>query len=316
MAQQLTAPAGATVTSVPTLEERIAFWLENARSNTRAAYAGDIGRFTDWLGAASLGDGLSKLLNMPRSRALHTLEQYQANLKAAGRAPATVNRAISAINAALKEAAKAEVGPGPLPVRALKARAYRDTKGPGLARTARLLEAIAADARPVGKRDRAIILLLARRGLRRAEVAGLKIGDLDLSAQSVRVNRKGADAAEWLAICPATVEALGAWLAVREQIAAQSDALFVVATNRKRGAGMTGDSVYRVVTERARQIGAHIRPHGLRHGAITELIQRSNGNVAMAQAFAGHASPSTTTRYIDNLNDLAGQGVRLLANVF
>ncbi|WP_072377633.1 tyrosine-type recombinase/integrase [Hyphomicrobium sp. NDB2Meth4] len=318
MSQLLVANTSAVlVQAVPTVQERIAYWLAHARPNTGAAYAGDLGRFASWLGEKSLGSALTLLLTMSRSVALHTLERYQTHLKEQGRAPATINRAISAINAALKEAAKAEVGPGVLPVKSLKVRAYRDTKGPGLAKTSRLLHAIEISRGPTAQRDRAIVLLLAQRGLRRAEVARLSIGDIDLAGARIRVHRKGADEADWLAICSSTVVALSAWLSVRQELAAPGVcALFVVATNRKRGAAMTGDSVYRMLAARGRQIGAHIRPHGLRHGAITELIQRSNGNVAMAQAFAGHANPSTTTRYIDNLNDLAGQGVRLLSNVF
>lgn len=312
-----TAIAADPAHAVPTVQERISFWLENARPNTGAAYAGDLERFATWLGEVGIGAGFARLLSMPRSLALHTLERYQTHLKAQGRAPATINRAVSAINAALKEAAKAEVGPGVLPVKSLKVRAYRDTKGPGLAKTTRLLDAIDAGDSPSAKRDRAIVLLMAQRGLRRAEVAALQVADVDLAGARIRVRRKGADEADWLAICAATAEAVGAWLAVRATMAGpRVDALFIVATNRKRGAAMTGDSIYRMLRARGREIGEHIRPHGLRHGAITELIQRSNGNVAMAQAFAGHANPSTTTRYIDNLNDLAGQGVRLLSNVF
>ncbi|KAB2942938.1 MAG: tyrosine-type recombinase/integrase [Hyphomicrobium sp.] len=313
----LQAASTSTTVAVPSVHERIAFWLKHARPNTGAAYAGDLHRFATWLGEASLGAGLAQLLSMPRALALHTLERYQTHLKGQGRAPATINRAISAINAALKEAAKAEVGPGDLPVKSLKVRAYRDTKGPGLAKTSRLLEAIDAGRGPVDRRDRAIVLLMAQRGLRRAEVAGLVVADVDLAAARIRVRRKGSDEAEWLAISQSTVNALGAWLSVRPTMAAPDiEALFVVATNRKRGAAMSGDSIYRMLEARGRKIGVRVRPHGLRHGAITELIQRSNGNVAMAQAFAGHANPSTTTRYIDNLNDLAGQGVRLLGNVF
>lgn len=305
-----------SIDAVPSVQERIECWLERSRPNTSTAYAGDLRRFAIWLGEPTLGAGLARLLSMPRSLALHTLEQYQSYLKGRGRAPATVNRAIAAVNAALQQAAKADVGPGTLPVKSLKARAYRDTKGPGIAKTARLLEMIAADERPQGKRDRALVLLMAQRGLRRAEVAGLSLADVDVIGLRVRIRRKGADDADWLSICPTTAASLGAWIAVRDEFAAATDALFVVATNRKQGAAMSGDAIYRVVRSRASKLGSHIRPHGLRHGAITELIVRSNGNVAMAQAFAGHANPSTTTRYIDNLNDLAGQGVRLLGNVF
>lgn len=306
-----------TLSELPSVEERIAIWLKQARPTTSAAYTGDLGRFSTWLGEASPGAGLSRLLSLPRAHALHVLEQYQAHLRDSGRAPATVNRAISAVNAALKEAAKADVGPGVLPVKSLKVRAYRDTKGPGLSRTTQLVNQIQADSREVSARDLAIVLLLAQRGLRRAEVAGLGVSDVDLENNRIRVRRKGADAADWLSISTTTVRALGDWLGIRHGFAGPGvDALFVVATNRNRGAAMSGDAIYRVVRARAQKIGANIRPHGLRHGAITELIVRSNGNVAMAQAFAGHANPSTTTRYIDNLNDLAGQGVRMLGDVF
>ena len=301
----------------PSVQERIAFWLKAARPTTSRSYAGDLARFARWLGVKGLGEALAHMLGLSRSVALHTLERYQADLKSAGRSPATVNRAIAAVNSALREASKADVGPGAVPVKTLKARAYRDTRGPGVAKVTRLLDALADDSRPAAMRDRALFLLMAQRGLRRAEVAGLALADVDLAAARVRVRRKGADEADLLEISGSTAKALAAWIAVRGEVAAaDSPALFVVLTNRKRGAPMTGDAIYRIVRARAQRFGWHIRPHGLRHGAITTLIERSNGNVAMAQAFAGHASPSTTTRYIDNLNDLAGQGVRLLADTF
>ncbi|MEX4005647.1 tyrosine-type recombinase/integrase, partial [Paraburkholderia sp. EG285A] len=46
-------------------------------------------------------------------------------------------------------------------------------------------------SRPVGRRDYAILLLLARRGLRSSEVASLTLDDIDWEAGTLNIHGKG-----------------------------------------------------------------------------------------------------------------------------
>jgi integrase len=68
-----------------------------------------------------------------------------------------------------------------------------------------------------------------------------------------------------------------------------------------------------------RRLGEIIRPHGLRHTAITAALDETNGNVRAAREFSGHASIEVLMRYDDNRKDIdgevAGKVVRRLAKL-
>ena len=56
-----------------------------------------------------------------------------------------------------------------------------------------------------------------------------------------------------------------------------------------------------------------VRPHGLRHAAITEALDLTKGNVRAVQRFSRHRDLRTLTIYDDNRQDLAGEIARQLA---
>ena len=45
--------------------------------------------------------------------------------------------------------------------------------------------------------------------------------------------------------------------------------------------------------------GRSITPHGFRHTAITTILERSGGNIPLAQDFSRHADPRTLRQYDD-----------------
>jgi integrase/recombinase XerC len=55
------------------------------------------------------------------------------------------------------------------------------------------------------------------------------------------------------------------------------------------------------------------RAHGIRHSAITTVLDLSGGNVRAAQRFSRHRDLATLLRYDDSREDLAGQMARLAA---
>ena len=55
------------------------------------------------------------------------------------------------------------------------------------------------------------------------------------------------------------------------------------------------------------KLGGIIRPHGLRHAAITAALDETNGNVRAAREFSGHASIEVLMRYDDNRKDVGGE---------
>ena len=54
-------------------------------------------------------------------------------------------------------------------------------------------------------------------------------------------------------------------------------------------------------------------PHGLRHLAITEALDLTNGNVRAVRHFSRHSSVETLLCYDDNRTDMAGKISRILA---
>jgi site-specific recombinase XerD len=65
-----------------------------------------------------------------------------------------------------------------------------------------------------------------------------------------------------------------------------------------RGEPLTRQRVWQILTEISQRIvGRAISPHQLRHGFVTDTIN-GGANYRVVQAMAGHASVSTTMRYI------------------
>lgn len=73
------------------------------------------------------------------------------------------------------------------------------------------------------------------------------------------------------------------------------------------GRRLSGDGVHKVLQEMGAKLGAVIRPHGLRHAAITAALDETNGNVRAAREFSGHASVEVLMIYDDNRKDVGGE---------
>ena len=143
-------------TTPVTAGDRLAAWLRGLSPNTARAYTRDLEHFAKHLGETSPGAALDRLCSIPRARAIGLVEAYRQAGVDANLSSATVNRRLAAINSALREIAKADIGPGRLDVKGLKAEPVRETRGPSVSAIARVLEALGArtDARSI--RDRAI----------------------------------------------------------------------------------------------------------------------------------------------------------------
>jgi integrase/recombinase XerC len=61
-------------------------------------------------------------------------------------------------------------------------------------------------------------------------------------------------------------------------------------------------------------LGVRVRPHGLRHTAITALLD-SGAGLREAQRFSRHADPRTLMRYDDNRSDISGEMARIVSDL-
>ena len=89
--------------------------------------------------------------------------------------------------------------------------------------------------------------------------------------------------------------------------------LFVNLDRRGRAGRLSGTAVYLLVRALGRKVGLTVRPHGLRHAAITAALDLTNGNVRAVRSFSRHARLDTLNLYDDRRTDLAGAVAALVA---
>ena len=153
-------------------------------------------------------------------------------------------------------------------------------------------------------------------GLRRGEVTGLDVEDLEAKERRLWIRGKGRAQKEARTLPEPTLAALTAWIDVRASVVPLNQkAMFVGLAGRVRGQRLTGRGLYHVIAELGAAVGLKTRPHGLRHASITAALDANNGDVRAVQLHARHADPQTTMRYDDNRQDLAGRVAASLANV-
>jgi site-specific recombinase XerD len=149
---------------------------------------------------------------------------------------------------------------------------------------------------PVGIRDRAIILLLARLGLRAGDVWQLRLADIDWTNAVLRVHGKGRRTVR-LPLPQDAGDAMLAYLErvrphVREErVFLRIQAPFKPFTSSAEIAGIVAR-----VLDRAGIDGVPTGAHMFRHSLATGIL-RAGGSLESVGAILRHSSPSTTAIY-------------------
>jgi len=146
-------------------------------------------------------------------------------------------------------------------------------------------------ATAIGARDRALVVILVRLGLRAGEAASLMLDDIDWSAGHVKVTGKGRQHS--LPIPVDVGAALEAWLRVRP--AALDRAVFVrIKAPRTM---MTPQGISGVIARLSDIAGIErVYAHRLRHTAAMGVLA-AGGTLAEAKELLGHAYTVTTMAY-------------------
>lgn len=146
----------------------------------------------------------------------------------------------------------------------------------------------------VGNRDLAILTLLVRLGLRRGEVAGLGLDDIDWRAGTISVRGKG-NCHERLPLPPDVGRRLAEYLRHARPAGAQGRTLFVryFAPYHALGASRVSG----IVADAARRAGlGRVHAHRLRHTAATELL-RTGASLHEIGQLLRHRRAETTAIY-------------------
>jgi integrase/recombinase XerC len=234
---------------------------------------------------------------------------YKARMVERGLSAATINRRLAALRSLVKLGRTLGVVPWVLEVQNAKAQPYRDTRGPGRDGFLAMLRQLGGRSDAKAVRDRAILRLLYERALRCCEVCRLDVADIDMQDGVAMVLGKGRTAKEPLTLAPPTVAAVKAWLEVRGDAPGPLFVNLDRAHGRKR---LSGTAVYDLVRELGDVVGIRARPHGLRHAAITEALDRGT-DVRAVQRFSRHRDLRVLLVYDDNRDDLGGRVTYALA---
>jgi site-specific recombinase XerD len=148
---------------------------------------------------------------------------------------------------------------------------------------------------PAVQRDHAIILCLARLGLRAGEVAGLGLEDLDWRAGTLRLVRTKGRRERHLPVSAEVGQALVKYLK-RARPKTSSRSVFV---SLRHGGPLSSNAVSALTVAAFQRAGLSTpRPgaHRLRHTVASHLVQRGVSLKAVADLL-GHGSLSTTQVY-------------------
>ena len=147
-----------------------------------------------------------------------------------------------------------------------------------------------------GQRNRAIIEVLFSCGLRVSELVNLKLSDLFIQEQYVRILGKGSKE-RLVPISPRAIKELDYWFMDRREMKIKPGEEDFVFLNR-RGAHLTRVMILIMIKQTAVAAGIQktISPHTLRHSFATALLE-GGADLRAIQAMLGHESIGTTEIY-------------------
>lgn len=260
-------------------------------ANTAAAYSTDVDQLVAFLE--------SRGFSSPDDVGAKELREFVYRLKRAGRAANSIRRKVSAIRSYfgfLQAEGLTDTDPSELLERPKTGRRLPTVLTRG--EVERLLSTPQGDE-PLALRDRAILELMYATGVRVSELVALRLRDVDLEEQLLRVHGKRSKE---------RVVPFGetARTTLKRYLRTGRPRLSDTARGRgearlflgRRGTALTRKGAWQVIQRRVSEagIGKRVTPHTLRHTFATHLLQ-GGADVAAVQEMLGHADISTTQIY-------------------
>jgi len=265
---------------------------------SQRVYRMGVEQFFDWWGQQAPEEAFSRSL----------VQRFRVSLEARALAPRTINLRLAAVRKLAEEAAAENLLPleKVAQIRSVKgAKILGGRAGNWLTRAqAEQLLALPDRASLKGKRDRALLALFLSAGLRREELAALTIEQVqqregrwclvDLVGKGKRFRT--------VAIPDWAQQAVADWVTAMPY---DSGRLLGCVNKGGRfvGQGMSASSIYSLVVSYAEKLGVEFAPHDLRR-TYGKLAHKGGAKIEQIQLSYGHASLTTTERYLGVTQDL------------
>lgn len=288
-------------------------WLGAKTPQTLRGYQTSLESFAQFVGVKSVSDAVGTFFSLTHGDANITALNWRNWMKNNGSSSNTINTRLAALRSLVDAANAMDVVPWTIQIRCEKIQIMRDVKGPDKEGVEKIFE---ATDRPtwykwMAFRDKAMLWLLYGLALRREEVCSLDTEHVDYENHCIWVKRKGIDDRVRFTLSTDAEEAMrtyrktvveGGWI--------KEDAFFINPSGKR----LSASGLWRIIKRLGKIAGLDVHPHSLRHAAITESLNLTNGNIREVQRFAGHSDPKTTMGYDDSRVDYQGQIAQKLAD--
>jgi len=303
---------------MPQLDRYLEFLTVRSRPNTVLAVAYDLRVFFAVVGKPPRQVTAADVLAFVTAQHTGgTADRLQLVGRFGGVSARTVRRRLSSVSGLFGFLhARGDVDANPVP-RGLPTRRERQRprQGVPLVRTPRtlprILEPLQVDALLAALRtyrDRAMAEAMVLGGLRRCEVLGLRLGDLQVAARRVFIAEGKGGHQRLIPVSGRFFASVASYLDIERPTDADTDRLFVVLKGTRRGQPLTPAGLDQVLDSARGRAGlAQATCHQLRHTCLTRLREAGMALEAV-QAQAGHASIESTRIYLHLADDwLASQ---------
>ena len=299
---------------VPEVDEYLRFLKNRCRSNTWINYARDLQAFLNVVQKPVLEVNPRDIFAFIE----HQLESARPRRPprgvgdVAGLSPHTVRRQLSAISGLygyLSVCGDTPVKNNPVP-RGLISRGAFWNRGFGEKATTPLVRVSRSLPRPLDAkeitgflsslrryRDKTMALLMLLAGLRKSEVLGLNLEDVDFGQRTVWIRDAKGGRQRVVAVSEAVLQALLRYLN-EERPHSSSSQLFLVLKGPRKGKPLSVTGLDEIIEYHREQAGTPgVRCHRLRHTCFTRLREAGMSLEAL-QAQAGHKSITSTMAYL------------------
>jgi site-specific recombinase XerD len=165
---------------------------------------------------------------------------------------------------------------------------------------------------PTGVRNRAMIWLLYRSGLRVSELVAIRPADVKLSEHSIRLLGTKSGNPQTRGFHPSADDALMRWMDKRREYGFRNGPLFCTLDGGPIHPQYVRNLLKRLADDKHAGLGRRVHPHALRHTYADEL-RRAGVDVVTISKLLGHSSIAVTARYLDHLSN--GQAIATLEAV-
>jgi site-specific recombinase XerD len=265
-------------------------WLERQAlaKTTRISYRRWVGELVAQLDAG--GELRSFLAPGGEHDRRAVLGDWRRRLVDRGLAPSTVNLALAAASSLLDS-------------RALRApripRVEVDPTAPRALTPSELRAVERETDRLASSRDRAIMQLLLRTGLRIGEVAALEVQDVRLTQRTgeLVVRHGKGDRRRVVPLTRSARAAMREWLVDRTTHRSRPSPQLGALWLSRTGQPLSVRSINKLVAQTMAAAGVEESAHALRHTLATRLIRDHRQDLALVADVLGHADVKTTRRY-------------------